>query len=148
MAKIIDAECEMDDAPKLARKRKRKPKKTAVESDNEDNDFVGSSSDSDSTSQSEDSDGVEITNKEVSFSFTVLSHMRYKRCSSLRIVSHPKQSLRALKTRQNRKERGVPSRRSQRLQKLGQRNPARQPRPHMWPQKMPRRSAFPFFVIS
>ncbi len=67
MAKIIDAECETDDAPKVARKRKRKPNKMkmAAESDNEDNNFVESSSDSDSTAQSEDSDSVEITNEEV-----------------------------------------------------------------------------------
>ena len=74
MAKIIDAECETDDAPKVARKRKRKPKKTAVESDNEDNDFVESSSDSGSTSQSEDSDGVEITNEEVSSFYGLISY--------------------------------------------------------------------------
>jgi len=66
MAKIIDAECETDDGPKVAWKHKRKPKKMAVASDVEDNNFVESSSDSDSTSQSEDSDGVEITNEEVS----------------------------------------------------------------------------------
>lgn len=65
MAKIIDAECQTKDAPKVARKHKRKPNKTAAESDNEGNDFVGSSSDSDSPSESEDSDGLEVTNEEV-----------------------------------------------------------------------------------